>query len=76
MNYVVPMPDGTLHSMTPHEAGVLRAFLDERLAHGGEADQAAVLNLIRHVDLVMKPEAAFGDLYRAPGYIPGWTPDP
>lgn len=75
MNYCVPMPDGSLHALTVQEAEVLRAFLDERLVHGGESDQPAVLNLIRHVDLVMAPEAQYADVYRPRVFIAGWNPE-
>lgn len=76
MNACIPMPDGTLHALTVHEAEVLRAFLGERLVHGGEADQPAVLNLIRHVDRVMAPETHFDDVYAPRGYEAGWKADP
>jgi len=73
MNYCIPMPDGSLYAMTPRDAEILRAFLDERLIHGGEQDQAATLRLIRHVDLAMAPESQYGDLYKPRGYEPGWV---
>lgn len=76
MNYLVPMPDGSLHSMTQHEAEILRAFLGERLVHGGENDQLAVMRLIRHVDLVMSPEAQFDDIYKSRDYEPAWAQTP
>ena len=72
MNYCIPMPDGSLYAMTPRDAEILRAFLDERLIHGGEQDQDATLRLIRHVDLAMAPESQYGDLYKPTGYEPGW----
>lgn len=72
MNVCIPMPDGSLYAMTPRDAEILRAFLGERLVHGGENDQLAVMRLIRHVDLVMSPEAQFDDIYKPTDYQPGW----
>ena len=72
MNYCIPMPDGSLHSLTPHEANILRGFLGKRLAHSGEPDQPAVLNLIRHLDIALAPETQHDDLYTPPGYAPAW----
>jgi hypothetical protein len=67
------MPDGSLHALTPHEAEILRGFLHDRLCHGEEQDQLAVMRMIRHVDLVMSPEAQFDDIYRPRDYVPAWS---
>lgn len=72
LNYCIPMPNGSLHTLTTHDAEILEAFLEERLVHGGESDQPATLNMLRHVRLAMAPEAQYAEVYAPRGYEPAW----
>jgi len=58
------------------EADKFAAYLGDQLPHTDPADQHVVLNLIHGLRELPKHEAAFGDLYRMPGALPGWMPDP
>lgn len=72
MNICVPMPDGSLHALTDHDARVLDGFLADRECHGPETDQPAIGRLRGHLRLALTPEAQYGDLYTPAGYVPGW----
>lgn len=76
MNYCVPMRDGSLHHVTPDDAELVRAVACERMTHGPECDQDAMLRMIHHMDNAMSVELHLGDLCTMPGALPGWTPDP
>lgn len=76
VNLCIPMPDGSLHALTAHDASVLDGFLADRECHAPEADQGAVGRLRAHLKLALTPEEQYGDLYKPRGYIPGWTPEP
>lgn len=73
MNIAVPMPDGSLHTLTDHDARVLDGFLADRECHGLEVDQLAIRRLRNHLKLAMEPEAQYGDLYTPSWYVPGWV---
>lgn len=72
MNIAIPMPDGTLHTLTDHDARVLDGFLADRECHGPEVDQLAIRRLRKHLKLALEPEAQYGDLYTPSWYVPGW----
>ena len=74
MNVCVPMPDGSLHTLTDHDARVLDGFLADRECHGPEVDQLAIRRLRNHLKLALAPEAQYGDLYTPSWYVPGWQP--
>lgn len=52
------------------------AHLSDQLPKTQPCDQHVVLDLIHGLRELPKHEAAFGDLYRMPGALPGWVPDP
>jgi hypothetical protein len=58
------------------EAAKFAAYLTDQLPATDPQDQHVVLHLIHGLREVPKHEAAFGDLYRMPGALPGWIPDP
>ena len=59
MNPCIPMPDGSLHALTPHEAQTLIGYLQGRLAHVEERDQPATLRMIEHLRAITNPETAY-----------------
>jgi len=73
MNIAIPMPDGSLHALTDHDARVLDGFLADRECHGPEADQAAITRMRSHLKLALSPESQYSDLYAPSGYEPGWV---
>ena len=75
MNIAIPMPDGSLHTLTDHDARVLDGFLADRECHGPEVDQLAIRRLRNHLKLALTPEAQYGDIYTPSWYVPGWQAD-
>lgn len=61
--------------LSQDEAAKFAAYLSDELPKTQPCDQRVILNLIHGLRELPKPEAALGDLYRPPGYVPGWTPD-
>ena len=62
--------------ITKPEAEKFAAYLSDQLPATEPQDQRVVLHLIDGLRALLKPEAAFGDLYRPLGYRPGWEKDP
>lgn len=58
------------------EARKFAAYLSDQLPATDAQEQPVVLRLIHGLRALPKPEAAFGDLYRPLGYVPGWVADP
>ncbi|HET7592547.1 MAG TPA: hypothetical protein VFK00_06035 [Rhodanobacteraceae bacterium] len=61
MNVCTPMPDGSLHCLTPHEAQVLRGYLLDRMVHVDERDQHVLLREVERLKAVADPMAAYED---------------
>ena len=62
--------------LTEPEAQKFAAYLSDQLPATDPQDQHVVMRLIDGLRALPKHEAAFGDLYRMPGALPGWVPDP
>lgn len=58
------------------EAQKFAALLTHQLACVQPQDQRVILGLIKGLRELPKHEAAFGDIYKPLGYVPGWEPDP
>lgn len=61
MNVCTPMPDGSLHALTPHEAEVLRGYLIHRMAHVDEHEQAWLKREADRLKAVVDPEQAYAE---------------
>lgn len=77
MNVLIPMPDGSLHALTDHDARVLDGFLADRECHGLEVDQLAIRRLRNELKLALDAESHFDAAkFTPPWYAPGWQADP
>lgn len=63
MNVCIPMPDGSLHTLTDHEAQLLDAFLADREVCSLGSERAAIGNLRAQLKLALTPEAQYADVY-------------
>jgi hypothetical protein len=69
--------DGTLCEIDPNSARGAASFLAAKLAHVEDREQSGVLRAIRELEFIATPAAHFDvALFTAPGYVPGWVPDP